>query len=275
MAQLWYPLDATHTYARVVPGSRRGSAPKIASGMLNISFQSALIVSLITNRLHESEKPCNVDYWSEKPPDGAHCPSWFVSNCEADRRYDLAYGREHFWSCAALTRREQVLLHHTLLPNQPPSHCGYCGIKSLDMLPREHLTHVHKFRKCSEERYFREDHFLQHLVDSHSGTFGSWTIELGRACKRVLSSESVYVGSAEIREVAQTPSSSAPVTKKRRFSSSSLEQDHIPIRAAVAVLNKANRTPPPSEDIPTAAAQGLAEVLFTTPRRKVALRACC
>ncbi|KAF9760913.1 hypothetical protein IL306_004058 [Fusarium sp. DS 682] len=86
--------------------------------------------------------------------------------------------------------------------------CGYCG----DEFPRSgrdpvtgalsggnalryateqdwderirHLQEVHKFRECkSSKKFFRADHFRQHIKHSHAGTMGSWTNMLENACR--------------------------------------------------------------------------------------------
>lgn len=46
-----------------------------------------------------------------------------------------------------------------------------------------HLQDVHKFRECHNSRkFFRADHFRQHLKHSHAGTSGKWTNMLENAC---------------------------------------------------------------------------------------------
>lgn len=46
-----------------------------------------------------------------------------------------------------------------------------------------HLQDVHKFRECnSSKKFYRADHFRQHLKHSHAGTSGKWTNMLENAC---------------------------------------------------------------------------------------------
>ena len=46
-----------------------------------------------------------------------------------------------------------------------------------------HLTNVHKFGECNQsKKFFRADHFRQHLKHSHAGTSGKWTNMLENAC---------------------------------------------------------------------------------------------
>ena len=47
----------------------------------------------------------------------------------------------------------------------------------------DHLQNVHKFRECNaSKKFFRADHFRQHLKHSHGGTSGKWTNMLENAC---------------------------------------------------------------------------------------------
>jgi hypothetical protein len=67
--------------------------------------------------------------------------------------------------------------------------CGYCGEEfpnPPDWEARsEHLNHVHKFGECNQaKKFFRADHFRQHLKHSHAGTSGKWTNMLENACMR-------------------------------------------------------------------------------------------
>jgi hypothetical protein len=67
--------------------------------------------------------------------------------------------------------------------------CSYCG----DEFPtpanwelrNEHLCQVHKFGECNQaKKFFRADHFRQHLKHSHAGTSGKWTNMLENACMK-------------------------------------------------------------------------------------------
>lgn len=67
--------------------------------------------------------------------------------------------------------------------------CGYCG-EEFSNPPQwdvraEHLNHVHKFGECNQaKKFFRADHFRQHLKHSHAGTSGKWTNMLEIACMK-------------------------------------------------------------------------------------------
>lgn len=44
---------------------------------------------------------------------------------------------------------------------------------------------MHKFGECNQaKKFFRADHFRQHLKHSHAGTSGKWTNMLENACMR-------------------------------------------------------------------------------------------
>jgi hypothetical protein len=67
--------------------------------------------------------------------------------------------------------------------------CSYCGdefpIPANWELRNEHLYQVHKFGECNQaKKFFRADHFRQHLKHSHAGTCGNWTNMLENACKK-------------------------------------------------------------------------------------------
>lgn len=124
------------------------------------------------------------------------CNNRFKNKNEAERHQNSLHLRPHSWSCAALPGY-QAAFHPSGSPsaqtNVGPSHdaCGYCG----DEFPNfpqpdwdrrfEHLTSVHKFGECnSTKKFFRADHFRQHLKHSHAGKSGKWTNILENACMK-------------------------------------------------------------------------------------------
>lgn len=68
--------------------------------------------------------------------------------------------------------------------------CGYCGDQFTNEPPDwdargQHLTNTHKFGECNQsKKFFRADHFRQHLKHSHAGTSGKWTNMLETACMK-------------------------------------------------------------------------------------------
>ncbi|RPA79265.1 hypothetical protein BJ508DRAFT_198343, partial [Ascobolus immersus RN42] len=125
---------------------------------------------------HESEKQHKCQY----------CDNKFKNKNEAERHQNSLHLRKHSWSCAALTSPESAF--H---PSKTSSAdiCGYCGQEF--PLPANwdarmlHLTSDHKFGECNQaKKFFRADHFRQHLKHSHSGTSGKWTNQLETACMK-------------------------------------------------------------------------------------------
>lgn len=48
-----------------------------------------------------------------------------------------------------------------------------------------HLQEEHKFGECNQaKKFFRADHFRQHLKHSHAGTSGKWTNMLENSCMK-------------------------------------------------------------------------------------------
>lgn len=105
--------------------------------------------------------------------------------------------RDRSWSCAALERNHDAAFHQSpIIPPIIPGHtqpplrpdvCGYCGQQfpnPPDYLARaDHLSNVHKFADCNQsKKFWRADHFRQHLKHSHGGIPGKWTNMLEQAC---------------------------------------------------------------------------------------------
>lgn len=137
-------------------------------------------------RAHEMEKQYSCQY----------CNNRFKNKNEAERHQNSLHLRRHSWSCASLVSFQSAF-HGSGSPtcqtNAGPSHdtCGYCG-EEFPNYPRpdwdrrfEHLTTVHKFGECNNaKKFFRADHFRQHLKHSHAGTSGKWTNILENACMK-------------------------------------------------------------------------------------------
>jgi len=128
------------------------------------------------DRLHESEKQYTC----------AYCPNRFKNKNEAERHQNSLHLRKHSWSCATLSG-PQAAFHQTGANSADV--CGYCGDEFSNPpqwdLRAEHLNHVHKFGECNQaKKFFRADHFRQHLKHSHDGTSGKWTNLLEAACMK-------------------------------------------------------------------------------------------
>ncbi|KAI6871035.1 hypothetical protein KC338_g2023 [Hortaea werneckii] len=128
-------------------------------------------------RLHESEKQYTC----------AYCPNRFKNKNEAERHQNSLHLRRHSWSCAALTGIEAAFHRSSAASNTDT--CGYCGEEFPNppqwAVRADHLNRVHKFGECNQaKKFFRADHFRQHLKHSHAGTSGKWTNTLENACMK-------------------------------------------------------------------------------------------
>ncbi|KAK5114969.1 hypothetical protein LTR85_010007 [Meristemomyces frigidus] len=128
-------------------------------------------------RIHESEKQYTC----------AYCPNRFKNKNEAERHQNSLHLRRHSWSCAALAGVEAAF--HASQGASNSDACGYCGDEFSNPpqwdVRAEHLNQIHKFGECNQaKKFFRADHFRQHLKHSHAGTSGKWTNILENACMK-------------------------------------------------------------------------------------------
>ncbi|EEH18481.2 hypothetical protein PABG_07542 [Paracoccidioides brasiliensis Pb03] len=177
----------------------------------NMSLPNTLSVSKATpprlNRLHICEccpkKPKKFEtadelrsHEMEKQYTCQFCSKRFKNKNEAERHQNSLHLRRHSWSCAALSGYEAAF-HPSASPTcqtpTGPSHdtCGYCGDEFTNFPHPEwdrridHLTNVHKFGECNQaKKFYRADHFRQHLKHSHAGASGKWTNILENACMK-------------------------------------------------------------------------------------------
>jgi hypothetical protein len=153
----------------------------------------------------ETEQELNA-HEAEKQYECSFCGNRFKNKNEAERHQNSLHVRRHSWSCSALSGYGRAFHESTSRPGEADS-CGYCG----EEFPRSgrgpgagalnggnaprhatdedwderirHLQEVHKFRECnSSKKFYRADHFRQHLKHSHAGTSGKWTNMLENAC---------------------------------------------------------------------------------------------
>lgn len=142
-------------------------------------------IQLTRSRAHEMEKQYECQY----------CRNRFKNKNEAERHQNSLHLRRHSWSCAALDGYAAAF-HASPSALNSSDACGYCGTE----FPRsgggvatdkdwdiriEHLQNIHKFGECNHaKKFFRADHFRQHLKHSHAGTSGKWTNMLENACMK-------------------------------------------------------------------------------------------
>lgn len=123
------------------------------------------------------------------------CHNRFKNKNEAERHQNSLHIRHHSWFCAAISGYEAAFHASTSPTSQTAGGpladgCGYCG-EEFSNFPRdwevriEHLTNIHKFGECNHtKKFYRADHFRQHLKHSHAGTSGKWTNMLENACMK-------------------------------------------------------------------------------------------
>ena len=159
----------------------------ISSASLHV-YHASCIGHLLTNstRTHQMEKPYTCQY----------CNNRFKNKNEAERHQNSLHLRRQSWSCATISSYHAAF-HPSSAPTPPGAGssltdtCGYCG-EEFPNLPQpdwdrriDHLTNVHKFGECNQaKKFFRADHFRQHLKHSHAGQSGKWTNLLENVCLR-------------------------------------------------------------------------------------------
>ena len=141
----------------------------------------------------------------EKQYECAYCKNRFKNKNEAERHQNSLHLRRHSWSCASLSGNYEAVFHVSTTRADSDT-CGFCGedfirtgISSPSQsntpvpIPSEkdweirimHLQEMHKFGECNHaKKFFRADHFRQHLKHSHAGTSGKWTNMLENACMK-------------------------------------------------------------------------------------------
>lgn len=133
-------------------------------------------------RAHENEKQYTC----------AYCNSRFKNKNEAERHQNSLHLRKQSWSCAAISTY-QAIFHPSVFSNSrklATETCGFCGEEFTKHPPNwddriDHLTKVHKFGECnSTKKFYRADHFQQHLKHSHAGKSGKSINGLEKNCRR-------------------------------------------------------------------------------------------
>lgn len=132
-------------------------------------------------RQHESEKQYTC----------AYCNNRFKNKNEAERHQNSLHLRKHSWSCSAISS-PQAAFHSSNTNGSSSSHdaCGFCGQEfpntEIDWSDRfAHLASEHRFGECNlSKKFYRADHFRQHLKHSHGGKSGKWTNILEANCLR-------------------------------------------------------------------------------------------
>ncbi|KAK5096677.1 hypothetical protein LTS08_007550 [Lithohypha guttulata] len=155
-----------------------------------------------------------LNHENEKQYTCAYCNNRFKNKNEAERHQNSLHLRRQSWSCAAISTY-QAAFHPSPVSSPDCSTldlCGFCGKEFANQPPDwenriEHLTNVHKFGECnSTKKFFRADHFRQHLKHSHAGKSGRWTNILESSCQREETSSDSGVVSPTASEHSQSGS---------------------------------------------------------------------
>ncbi|KAI2630237.1 hypothetical protein GGS26DRAFT_103160 [Hypomontagnella submonticulosa] len=132
---------------------------------------------------------------AERRYECGYCGNRFKSKNEAERHENSIHVRRQAWTCSNIQSIGYMNLFQESI-NQPgvADTCGYCGEDFLrsgggeasenDWEERlNHVREAHKFGECnSAKKFFRADHFRQHLKHSHGATLGRWIGALESIC---------------------------------------------------------------------------------------------
>src|SRR5262245_34489103 len=107
-----------------------------------------------------------------------------------ERHQNSLHLRPQSWSCSSLQTPQAAFYREETADGEPAFDCcGYCGqnfTNPPNYVERQaHVITTHKFGECNhQKKFYRADHFRQHLKHSHGGTSGKWTNQLEQACMR-------------------------------------------------------------------------------------------
>ena len=115
----------------------------------------------------------------------AFCTEQFAEEDEAKQHQSSNHRRTYSWSCSALRSIQDAFFQR-----QDGLICGYCDTQvafskhpEAALLCRRHLRLAHRFQQCQDEkRFFKVNHFRQHLKQSHGALLGEWNNVLENAC---------------------------------------------------------------------------------------------
>ncbi|KAH9995010.1 hypothetical protein F4779DRAFT_631719 [Xylariaceae sp. FL0662B] len=136
---------------------------------------------------------------AERQYECSFCANRFKTKNEAERHQNSLHLRRQAWSCAALVNSHYENAFQESI-NQPGAAdtCGYCGADfprtggdgicrhTNENDRRERLRHlriIHKYGECNlAKKFYRADHFRQHLKHSHGATSGKWMNLVENVC---------------------------------------------------------------------------------------------
>jgi hypothetical protein len=135
----------------------------------------------------------------EKPYECTCCKNRYKNENELEPHLNAVHLRWYSWSCSALSGYSNAFQNYPRKSNETDT-CGYCG----EDFPRSgsglgvpmatdedwevrirHLQEIHRFGECNHaKKFWRRDHFGQHLKHSRFATSGKWRKLLENACMR-------------------------------------------------------------------------------------------
>lgn len=170
-------------------------------------LQRASVYKCCPRRPYKLEKTKKLSaHEADKQHKCAFCRKPFMNKNDMKRHQISVHVRPVAWSCSALSGYEHVFHDSVNRPGQIDT-CGYCGKEfrrsaqvsggsalsgsiTLQQITKQeseermhHLKNVHKFRECnSSKKFYRADHFRQHLKHSHAARSGKWMNMLQNIC---------------------------------------------------------------------------------------------
>ncbi|RMY99090.1 hypothetical protein D0862_07266 [Hortaea werneckii] len=167
------------------PAMESGNTPYGSARVLAANHQRTLSENAQINRRLSTDSNAQ-----SRRASASHMQGVYICECcpKKPKKFETEEElRRHSWSCAALTGIEAAFHRSSAASNTDT--CGYCGEEFPNppqwAIRADHLNRVHKFGECNQaKKFFRADHFRQHLKHSHAGTSGKWTNTLENACMK-------------------------------------------------------------------------------------------
>ncbi|KAI1754844.1 hypothetical protein F4782DRAFT_463289 [Xylaria castorea] len=137
----------------------------------------------------------------EKQYECSYCGNRFKTKNEAERHQNSLHIRRQSWACSELHEAGYVYAFRKS-SNQTGDNttCCYCGTEISEASARDdgnvlaeeiwdarlrHLKDAHKFGECNtSKKFYRADHFRQHLRHSHAAILGDGTGHLEAVCMK-------------------------------------------------------------------------------------------
>ncbi|TRX92277.1 hypothetical protein FHL15_006892 [Xylaria flabelliformis] len=137
----------------------------------------------------------------EKQYECSYCGNRFKTKNEAERHQNSLHIRRQSWACSELHEAGYThAFRSSLTAAGDNTICCYCGAEISEASARDdgnllaggiwdvrlrHLKDAHKFGECNtSKKFYRADHFRQHLRHSHAAVLGDGTSQLEAVCMK-------------------------------------------------------------------------------------------